>query len=83
MSSAMKAEIGALYLNAREVMYIRKILMKLGHANIKPRCRLTTLWQMGYLIIKCNLNRQMQWICSFTCCRISITMAIPFLLETG
>jgi hypothetical protein len=31
MSLAAEAEIGALYLNAREVVYLRQILVKMGH----------------------------------------------------
>ena len=31
MSSAAEAEIGALYLNAREAVYLRQILIKMGH----------------------------------------------------
>ena len=31
MSSAAEAEIGALYLNAREAVYLRQILVEMGH----------------------------------------------------
>jgi len=31
MSSAAEAELGALYLNAREVVYLRQIFTKMGH----------------------------------------------------
>jgi hypothetical protein len=31
MSSAAEAEIGALYLNAREAVYLRQILAEMGH----------------------------------------------------
>jgi hypothetical protein len=31
MSSAAEAEIGALYLNAREAVYLRQILIEMGH----------------------------------------------------
>jgi hypothetical protein len=31
MSSAAEAEIGALYLNAREAIYLRQILVEMGH----------------------------------------------------
>ncbi len=31
MSSATEAEIGALYLNAREAVYLRQILVEMGH----------------------------------------------------
>ena len=33
MSSAAEAELGALYINAREVVYIRQMLHKMGHAQ--------------------------------------------------
>jgi hypothetical protein len=31
LSSAAKAELGALYLNAKEAVYLRQILIKMGH----------------------------------------------------
>jgi hypothetical protein len=31
MASAAKAELGALYLNAKEVVYLRQILIEMGH----------------------------------------------------
>ena len=31
MSSAVEAEIGALYLNAKEAIYLRQILFEMGH----------------------------------------------------
>jgi hypothetical protein len=34
MSSAAEAEIGALYLNAREAVYLRQILTKMGHPQL-------------------------------------------------
>ena len=33
MSSAAEAEIGALYLNAQEAVYLRQILIKMGHSQ--------------------------------------------------
>ncbi len=35
MSSAAKAELGALYLNAKEAVYLRQILTKMGHPQPK------------------------------------------------
>jgi hypothetical protein len=35
MSSAAKAEFGALYFNAKEAIYLRQILDKLGHPQLR------------------------------------------------
>ena len=40
MSSAAEAELGGLFINAREAVYIRKILAKMGH--LQPRTPLQT-----------------------------------------
>ncbi len=40
MSSAAKAELGALFLNAKEAVYLRQILTKMGHPQ--PRTPLQT-----------------------------------------
>jgi hypothetical protein len=34
MSSAVKAELGALYINAKETVYLRQILPKMGHPQL-------------------------------------------------
>jgi hypothetical protein len=44
MSSAAEAEIGALYLNAKEAIYLLKILFEVGHLQ-PPTTRRTTLPQ--------------------------------------
>jgi hypothetical protein len=35
MASAAKAELGALYLNAKEAIYLRQILIELGHHQLQ------------------------------------------------
>jgi hypothetical protein len=40
MSSAAEAELGALYLNAKEAIYLRQILHKMGH--LQPRTPIQT-----------------------------------------
>ena len=40
MSSAAEAELGALYINAQEAVYLQKILTKMGHAQ--PRTPIQT-----------------------------------------
>ncbi len=35
MSSAAEAELGALFLNAKEEVYIRQILTKMGHPQLR------------------------------------------------
>ena len=44
MSSATEAELGALYIMAREAVYIRIILDELGHKNRLRQCKPTTRW---------------------------------------
>jgi hypothetical protein len=36
MSSAAEAELGAVYINAKEAVYIRQILIKISHPQPKP-----------------------------------------------
>ncbi len=35
MASAAKAELGALYLNAKEAVYLRQILIEMGHPQLQ------------------------------------------------
>jgi hypothetical protein len=42
MSSAVEAELGALYLNAKEAVYIQQILTKMGHLQPKYQSKQTT-----------------------------------------
>ncbi len=43
MSLVAKAEIGALYLNAKEAVYLQQILVEMGHRNYPPQSRQAAL----------------------------------------
>jgi hypothetical protein len=47
MSSAAEAELGVLYLNAKEAVYIRKILTKMGHPQPKTPIQTDNLTEEG------------------------------------
>jgi hypothetical protein len=47
MSSAAEAELGALYLNAKEAVYIQQILTEMGHPQPKHQSKQTTQRQKG------------------------------------
>jgi hypothetical protein len=54
MSSAAKAELGALYLNAKEVVYIQQILTEMGH--LQPK----TLIQTNNSTVEGVINSKIQ-----------------------
>jgi hypothetical protein len=68
MSSAAEAELGALYLNAKEAVYLRQILTELGHPNHEHRSRRIIRQQRVSSTIKYNPNEQRQWTCASTGC---------------
>jgi hypothetical protein len=47
MSSAVEAELGALYLNAKEAVYIRQVLTKMGHPQLKTPIQMDSLTAEG------------------------------------
>ena len=47
MSSAAKAEVGALYLNAREAVYLRQVLPKMGHLQPPTPIQINNLSAIG------------------------------------
>ncbi len=47
MSSAAEAELGALYLNAKETVYIQQILTKMGHPQPKTPIQTDNLMAEG------------------------------------
>jgi hypothetical protein len=47
MSSVAEAELGALYLNAQEAVYIRQILTEMGHPQPKTPIQTETLTAEG------------------------------------
>jgi hypothetical protein len=66
MSSAAEAEIGAVFLNAKEVAVLRTTLEELGHTQPPPhQWKLTTPLPQGTAMGQSNKNTQKPWICAF------------------
>jgi hypothetical protein len=57
MSSAAEAELGALYLNAKEAVYIRQILTKMGHPQPKIPIQTDNLMAEGVVNNKIQPKR--------------------------
>jgi hypothetical protein len=52
MTSAPKAELGAIYLNAKEAVYIRQILTKMGHPQPQTPIQTNNLTAEGVITNK-------------------------------
>jgi hypothetical protein len=63
MASATEAELAALFINAREAVYIRIILEELGHKQPPTPLRTDKPWQMLWSMEKFNPKEQKQWTC--------------------
>ena len=63
MASATEAELAALFINAREAVYIRIILEELGHKQPPTPLRTDKPWQMLWSMEKLNPKEQKQWTC--------------------
>jgi len=48
MSLAAEAELGALFINAKEAVYLRQILMEMGHPQ--PKTPTAETYQSGHAI---------------------------------
>jgi ABC-type sulfate transport system substrate-binding protein len=57
MSSAAEAEAGALYLNAKEAVYIGQILTKIGHPQPKTSIQTNNLMAKGVINSKTQPKR--------------------------
>jgi hypothetical protein len=57
MSSAAEAELGALYINAKEAAYIRQILIKMGHPQPKTPIQTDNLMAEGVINNKIQPKR--------------------------
>jgi hypothetical protein len=66
MASAAEAELGALFQNAKEGVYLSKYSLKWAIHNRAPQYKPTTPQLKESQIIKSNPNEQRRWICGFT-----------------
>eukprot|EP00804_Cyclotella_cryptica_P015658 CCRYP_003656-RB/>CCRYP_003656-RB protein AED:0.45 eAED:0.45 QI:0/-1/0/1/-1/0/1/0/153 len=66
MSSAAKAEMGALYTNARKGVEIRNILEEMGHKQPPTPIQTDNSTAEGIANSRCNRNARKRWICGFT-----------------
>jgi hypothetical protein len=65
MASAAKAELGALYLNAKEAVYLQQILIEMGHPQPQIPIQTDKTTAEGVTNKKKNQNAPKQWICNF------------------
>ncbi len=64
MSSAAEAELGALYINAREAVYLRQILEAMDHPQPRTPMQMDNTTAEGVIIKKYNRNAPKQWTCA-------------------
>ncbi len=57
MSSVAEAELGALYINAKEAVYIQQILIKMGHPQPKIPIQTNNSTADGVIINKIQPKR--------------------------
>jgi hypothetical protein len=68
MSSAAEAELGALYLNAKEAVYLRQILSKMGHPQPKKPIQMDNTTAEGVINNKIQpkctkaMDMQFHWL---------------------
>ncbi len=70
MSSATKAKLAALYIMAREAVYIHIVLEEMGHTQPPHHCRQIIQWPKELSMERCNQNKQRRRICASTGCGI-------------
>ncbi len=63
IASAAKAELGALYLNAKEALYLRQILIEIGHLQMQTPIQMDNTTAEGVTNKKYSQNAPKQWIC--------------------
>jgi hypothetical protein len=63
MSSAAKAKLGALFLNAKEAVYFQQILSKMGHPQPRTPIQTDNTTAEGVINNKYNQNTPKQWTC--------------------
>ncbi len=57
---AAKAKLGALYLNAKEVVYLGQIFIEMGHLQPQTSIQTDNTWQTEWQIIKYSQNAPKQ-----------------------
>ena len=60
MSSATESELAAVYIMAKEAVYIRIILEEMGQKNTNTHCKQTTRYQMQCAMARFNQSAQRQ-----------------------
>ena len=61
MSSMAEAELGALFLNAKEGVYLRQILTKMGHPQLRTPIQTDNTTAEGVINNKFSQSGQRQW----------------------
>ncbi len=61
MSSAAKAELGALYINTQEAVPMHNVLKEMGHLQPPTQRKPTTAWHSGLSPPTFNLEEPKQW----------------------
>jgi len=75
MSSAAEAELGGLFINAKEVVFIRNILTEMGYPQPPSPLQTDNSMADGVVnntvgLIQCSQNELSPFTCDFTGCRI-------------
>jgi hypothetical protein len=63
MSSAAEAELGALYINSKEAVYLRQILNEMNHPQPRMPMQTDNTTAEGVINKKYNRNVPKQWTC--------------------
>ena len=63
MASAVEAELGALYLNTKEAVYLRQNLIEMGHPQPQTLIQTDNPTAEGVTNKKYSQNEPKQWIC--------------------
>jgi hypothetical protein len=63
MSSSAEAEMGALFLNAKEAVYLPQILTKMGHQQPQTPIQTDNTMAEGESTIKFSQNAPKPWTC--------------------
>jgi hypothetical protein len=70
MSSAAEAEIGAVFINAKEGAVLRTTLEELGHKQPPHHWKQIIPLPQGIAVVQLNKNVQKPWTCAFIGSRI-------------
>eukprot|EP00804_Cyclotella_cryptica_P004305 CCRYP_013516-RB/>CCRYP_013516-RB protein AED:0.47 eAED:0.47 QI:0/-1/0/1/-1/0/1/0/87 len=76
MSSAAEAELGALYINAREVIPLRHLLLEMGHPQPPTPIQTDNSTALGVVTNTINPSAPKPWTCVSTGCVVVSTRNI-------